>query len=179
LVRENKDAIRNKMDYDFYKLGWDAALVDLGLCKEAAWPKSLARVGKFLKSKVPSKAGVKKFFIGSPRRFMHEFRSKKLLQPGSTLREGYRARSPLEKALLYGFPLYEGGRILTGDPGQRAENIGGLLGGMTLGLGAWGPSGMLGSIAAGSLGDYLGRGLARTAKHSLGVTPDVTNIYKK
>jgi len=159
-----------------YDLGRYTVYEELGLTKEAAVPRTLLRLGKFLKSKLPSRAGVKKFMIGRPRRFAHEWRMKKTLKPGSVFREGFEAPGVFNKALLYGFPAVESVNIIRGEPGERAERIGGLLGGTALGLAAWGPTGMIGSMAAGTLGERLGRGLGRTLKYKTGVTPKAEDV---
>lgn len=161
---------------DFYTYGQQAAYSQLGLTKEGAVPRKLLRMGRFLKSKLPTRQGVKKFFMGRPRRFMHELRTKQSLKPGSVLREGFEAPGMMNKALLYGFPAYEGLNIARGEKGERAERIGGLLGGTALGLAAWGPGGLLGSMAAGALGERLGSGLGRTAKYVGRVAPRAKEI---
>lgn len=154
-----------------YDLGRHSVYSDLGLTKEAAVPRDLVRLGKTLKKKLPTWAGFKKFMIGRPRRFAHEWRMKQSLKPGSVFREGFEAPGILSKALLYGFPAVEAANIVHGEPGDRAERIGGLLGGTALGLAAWGPTGMLGSMVAGGIGERLGRGLSRTIKYKSGATP--------
>lgn len=166
------------MESDFYKQGQYDAYVQLGLLKEGAVPRVLARWGKALKSKLPTSQGVKKFFIGNPRRFAHEWRMGKTFAPGSVFREGLDAPGVLNKALLYGFPAVEAVNIARGEPGERAERIGGLLGGTALGLAAWGPTGMLGSMAAGALGERIGRGLGRTSKYMSGVTPRAADLER-
>jgi len=154
-----------------YDLGKYAVYSEMGLTKEAAMPRALSRLGKYLAKKLPTREGVKRFMIGRPRRFAHEWRMKQSLKPGSVFREGFEAPGAFNKALLYGFPAIEAANIVRGDPGERAERIGGLLGGTALGLAAWGPTGMLGSMVAGTLGERLGRGLGRTAKYVTRVSP--------
>lgn len=158
---------------DLYTYGQQDTYRALGLSKEAAMPRTLVRLGKFLKRKLPSRQGLKKFFVGRPGRAAHEWRMKQSLKPGSVFREGFSAPGPVNKALLYGFPAYEGINIAQGEKGERAERIGGLLGGTALGLAAWGPGGILGSMAAGMAGERLGRGLGRTAKYVGRTTPRV------
>lgn len=154
-----------------YELGQQEVYTSLGLTKEAAVPRVLRRIGGALKSKIPTTEAVKKFFIGQPRRFAHEWRTKQTLKPGSVFREGFAAPGVFNKALLYGFPLVEGANIIRSEPGDRAERLGGLLGGTALGLAAWGPTGLLGSMAAGAIGERLGRGLGRTSKYVTGKAP--------
>jgi hypothetical protein len=155
----------------FYIRGQLDVYTQLGMDKEAAMPRLLTRAGKFLKSKLPSQQAVKKFFMGNPRRAAHEWRMKESLKPGSVFREGFEAPGMLNKALLYGFPAVEAANIARGEKGERAERIGGLLGGTALGLAAWGPTGLLGSMAAGAVGERIGRGLGRTGKYVGRVTP--------
>lgn len=153
-----------------YIRGQQAVYDHLGIEKDAM-PRSLLRLGKYLKSKLPSEAAVKRFFIGDPRRAAHEWRMKQTLKPGSVFRKGIEAPSMLDKALLYGFPAVEAVNIARGEPGDRAERIGGLLGGTAAGLAAWGPTGLLGSMVAGGIGERIGRGLGRTTKYVSRVTP--------
>jgi hypothetical protein len=131
-------------------------------------------MGKTITSKMPTRQGVKKFFIGDPRRFAYEHRMKMHKKPGSLLREGFKAPGVMSKAMLYGLPAVEAVNIARDEPGNRAERIGGLLGGTAAGLAAWGPTGLLGSMAAGALGERFGRGVGRTAKYITGQTPKVT-----
>jgi len=158
-----------------YMQGRHAVYSQLGIDKEAA-PRSLVRFGKFLKSKLPSSGAVKRFFRGDPRRAAYEWRMSQSLKPGSVFRKGFEAPSMFDKALLYGFPAVESVNIMRGEKGERAERLGGLLGGTAAGLAAWGPTGLLGSMVAGSIGERLGRGLGRTAKYVTHKTPRAGEI---
>lgn len=159
----------------YYQYGQQDVYHRLGLTKVAAAPKILQWLGK----KLPTWQGVKRFFIGQPGRFMHEARAHKMMAPGSIMREGLVPQGVMGKALLYGFPAYEGYKIINSDPGDRAERMGGLLGGTAAGLAAWGPGGLLGSMAAGAIGERLGRGVARTGKYVAGASPRAANIQQQ
>ena len=63
--------------------------------------------------------------------------------------------------LFYGLPAYQALGIMRDPPGDRAENMGGLIGGSALGLAAFSPFGMVGSIAAGEVGDRIGRKIGK------------------
>ena len=159
----------------FYTAGQPDIYALLGLQKHAAKTRLLQSIGK----RLPSLGGVKRFLTGQPRQFMHEARTGRLWAPGSTLRQGLAAPGMLSKGLLYGLPAAEAVNIAArGEPGQRAERIGGLVGGTLGGLAAWGPGGMLGSMAVGSLGARIGTGLARTGKYTAGMTPRAEDVRR-
>lgn len=166
------------MPSSFYIQGQCDTYLRLGLEKEAGIGRTLSRAGKFLRSKLPSRQGVKKFFIGRPGRAAHEWRTKQTMAPGSVFREGFEAPGLLNKALLYGFPAVESAKIMKSEKGDRAERVGGLLGGTALGLAAWGPTGLLGSMAAGAVGERIGRGLARTGKYVGRVSPRAEELSR-
>ena len=160
-------AVTNLMSSIYYQRGQQDVYRCLGLTKEAAAPKAL----QWLAKKMPTWSGTKRFFVGRPQRFMHEVRTKQTMAPGSVLRKGLVPQGVAGKALLYGFPAVEGYKTMQSEPGDRAERMGGLLGGTAAGLAAWGPGGLLGSMAAGAIGERVGRGLARTGKYVAGATP--------
>lgn len=148
---------------DFYKLGQHEALAQLGFYKEAA-PPLLGRIGGWLAKKVPTRAGIKRFMIGDPRAFGKELLQGKALSKGSLIRQSLAAPDFLTKALFYGLPAYQAINIATDPMGNKAQRMGGLLGGNLLGLAAWRPFGILGSMAAGSLGEQLGSAVGQTGQ---------------
>lgn len=168
-----------KMSSYYQNMGYQDAYRCLGMPKYAAAPGMLASAGKWALNKLPSWSGVKKFFIGNPRMFAHEVRSGKALAPGSLVRQGMAAPGYWSKGLLYGLPAVEAVNIARSDSGDRADRIGGLVGGTLGGLAAWGPGGILGSMAVGAVGERLGRGLVRTGKYVTGVTPKAEDVQQQ
>lgn len=137
----------------YFEKGAADACAQLGLTKEAINWGGVATKAKGLGSKALE------FMVGSPKKFMGEIRSGKALAPGSMVRESFRAPGLLNKAMFYGFPAVEAGNILTSSSENKGQELGGLIGGSALGIAAFRPLGMVGSIAAGTLGDYVGRGI--------------------
>lgn len=121
-------------------------------------PSILRRMGGLVSAKLPSAKNVKQFFIGQPRRFAHEVRTGKTLEPGGMLRESFSEglKDPLSVGLMYGLPAYETVNIATDTEGNKGSRIGGLLGGTALGMGLWKPLGFAGSSIAGLLGESAG-----------------------
>ena len=144
-----------------YKEGVQLALEDFGIEKNAFIGNALRTTGRFLKSKLPTKQGVKEFFVGSPREFFSQVRRGTAHKPGGLLHESFRAPGTFNKALFYGLPGYEMARTAFDDEGNKAERLGGQLGGNLLGLAAWKPFGLVGSIGAGILGDVAGSAVGR------------------
>ncbi len=156
-----------------YAQGRADALSSLGLTKVAIStlrpsPSMLKRFGGWLRKKAPTKTGVRDFFIGDPRRFGREIAKGHPLGKGSLVRESFHAPDMLSKVMFYGMPAVETAGIAMDDEGDKARRIGGSLGGAALGLAAYRPLGMVGSIAADAVGRSLGGGIGQTAKHLAG-----------
>jgi hypothetical protein len=102
-------------------------------------------------------------------------RPKQFLQkPWETIKDSFKMtpvdpKAPIKSRLMryggmglfYGLPAYQAMQIMKDPPGNRAENMGGLIGGSALGLAAFSPFGMVGSIAAGEVGDRIGRKIGK------------------
>jgi len=125
----------------------------------------LRRAGWWLKKKLPAGSDVRKFFIGDPKQLGRELLSGKALQKGGLIREGFRADTPLAKAMFYGLPAAETISIASGDEPDKAKRIGETLGATALGLATWKPLGMLGSMALDPVGRGLGGAVGQTAGH--------------
>ncbi len=155
----------------FYEQGRGDAFQALGLEKTAAIPgvgmlgRGARAAGGWLKSKIPTWKGTKEFMIGNPRQFAEEVAAGKATGKGSLLRESFKVDSPYMKALLYGMPAVEAGSIAMDDEGRKAQRLGETLGGTALGLAAYRPFGLLGSMAADTLGRRLGAGIGQTADY--------------
>lgn len=156
-------------------VGRQEALSNLGLVKEAAGTPLFyraplkKRMWKWLSTKARGlgrSAG--EMMIGSPRRFGREIASGRALAKGGLLRESFRAPDMLSKALFYGFPAYEAGSIMLDDDPNKARRVGASLGGAALGLAAWRPLGMVGSMGADYIGRGLGGAIGQTAGHVAG-----------
>ena len=155
----------------FYEQGWGDAFQELGLEKTSAVPgvgalgRGARAAGGWLKSKIPTWKGTKEFMVGNPRQFAEEIAAGKATSKGSLLRESFKVDSPYMKALLYGMPAVEAGSIAMDDEGRKAQRLGETLGGTALGLAAYRPFGLLGSMAADTLGRRLGAGIGQTADY--------------
>jgi hypothetical protein len=93
------------------------------------------------------------------------------VSPGM-LREGFMpGKGPMGAVvggLLYGLPAYESYKVMKGDAPDKAEQLGKILGGTALGLGTWRAFGLLGSMAATPVGEYIGAGAARAGRKAFG-----------
>ena len=155
---------------------------DLGMTKEAglrsafmaAAPKATAlgramlRSGrdKFVggaKAMLPTRKGLREFAIGDPKRFIQELRSGTALGKGSLIRESMHAPDMMSKAMFYGLPAVEAGGIILDDEGNKGRRLAGSIGGAALGLAAWKPLGMAGSIGADILGRRVGESIGGVA----------------
>jgi len=155
---------------DYYAQGRDDVFASLGITKVAVpiIPKApLLRRAKWWLSKKLPKWGrtAKEMAIGSPKQFMGEIAQGKALAPGSLIRQSFHAPGLLNKAFWYGLPAYEGIQIMRSDEPGKAARMGGLLGGTALGIAAWRPLGILGSMGLGMLGERVGAGIGQTARH--------------
>ena len=156
-----------------YLAGQKSALQTLGMTKTARVlykPSIFKRIGGWLKKKAPTKTGFRDFMIGDPKRFAREVASghpiKGLPGKGRTLiQESFHAPDMLSKAMFYGLPAVETAGIALDDEGNKAQRIGGSLGGAALGLAAYRPLGMIGSIGADMVGRSLGGGIGKTVGH--------------
>jgi hypothetical protein len=132
-------------------------------------PHFLARaatgIKAWAKNQVPTKTGIRNFFVGDPRRFAEEVVSGKALGKHGLIRDSLRAPGLLNKAMFYGLPAYEGVNIARDNEPDKAKRIGALAGATTLGLAAFRPLGLLGSIGASYAGDRLGGGIGQTADY--------------
>lgn len=150
-----------------YELGHYNTLVSMGISKEAsagAAARAASGVGRFA-----GKAGklFKDIMIGSPFKAIDQIRAGTALAPGGLIRGGFDPGKGLLGlgigGLMYGYPAYEGYKIIKSREPNKAEQIGKLLGGTLAGLGTWKAFGMLGSTAAHtvgrSLGGMLGKGV--------------------
>lgn len=159
---------------NMYSKGRADALRSLGLTKMAAGvsilhrPSLWKRFSGWARKKVPTRTGVRNFFIGDPRRFGKEIVKGKALGKGSLIRESFHAPDMFSKAMFYGLPAVEGVGVAFDEEGNKARRIGETLGGAALGLAAYRPLGMVGSIGADILGRSLGGGIGQTASHLAG-----------
>lgn len=156
-----------------YIAGQESALSTLGITKTAVSvgyrPSVLKRLGGWLKKKAPTRTGFRDMMIGDPKRFAKELASGHLFKgvgKGKTLiRESFRAPDMFSKAMFYGMPAVETAGIALDDEGDKTRRIGGSLGGAALGLAAYRPLGMIGSIGADMVGRSLGGGIGQAAAH--------------
>jgi hypothetical protein len=148
---------------DPYSSGYSDALRVLGVDfeKTAGVGNVVRRAGGWLRGKLPSRKAVGEFFVGSPRQFVDEIRQGKALSKGSLIHKSFEAPGAFNKMLFYGMPGYEMARTAFDDQGNKAERLGGQLGGNLLGLAAFRPLGLLGSMGAGVAGDVLGSAVGR------------------
>jgi hypothetical protein len=113
--------------------------------------------------------GFKNFMIGDPKAMMQQYRQggfKRLLAKGTVtqapglIRQSF-PQGKLSKGLMYGLPAIEAAKVVGDDDPNKLRRLGGIAGGTALGLAAWRPLGMLGSMAAGSLGEAAGSGFLK------------------
>jgi hypothetical protein len=158
-----------------YKSGYQNALNSLGLTKiavsvtQAGAAMPLARrAGQWLKAKLPAFGrSLKEMTIGSPLEFGREIVEGKALAPRSLIRQSFHTPGMLNKLLWYGIPAYQAAGILQSQEPNKAERMGGMLGGTVLGMGAFRPLGLAGSMALGTLGERVGEGVVRAGKSFL------------
>lgn len=160
----------------FYAAGRQSALRLFGLEKQAvsvaAGAPLLRRAGWWLRGKAPTISATKRFLIGDPRKFGKELMQGKATGKGSLLRQSFHAPDTLSKVLFYGLPAVEASTIAMDAEPDKAKRVGRALGGAALGLAAWRPLGMVGSMAADTLGRGVGGVIGQTAGHLAGkVTP--------
>lgn len=169
---------------EVYNNGREYALCTLGLSKTAAFssPSMLRRAGSWLRKKAPTRTGVRDFMIGDPKRFAKEIASGHPLkgqrgQGKTLLQESFNAPDMLSKTLFYGLPAVESAGIAMDSEGDKAQRIGGSLGGAALGLAAYRPLGMVGSMFADAAGRHVGRGIGKTVQNignaGASATPEV------
>lgn len=155
-----------------YKIGYRDAFHQLGLEKIAVsvgtGAPMLRRLKWWLQKKMPTKSGLRQFAVGDPRRFGSELMRGKAFGKGSLVRQGFHAPDAFSKVMFYGFPAVEAGSVALDEEGDKAKRIGQTLGGAALGLAAWRPLGMVGSMAADVLGRRLGGAVGQTASHLVG-----------
>lgn len=152
-----------------YQVGRRDAFLKLGMHKEAIavgrTAPLLRRLGTWMRSKVPTKQGIQEFAIGDPQRFAEELAQGKAFGKGSLVRSGFKAESPIEKATFYAMPALEAGSTIADDRGEKGRRLGETLGGTALGLAAWRPFGMVGSMVADTLGRRIGGAAGQTAEY--------------
>lgn len=164
-----------------YTLGKQAAATVLGLDKVAVplvtRPSFWARAAKGISPYLPTWKGTKEMMIGNPGQFMGELRDNKALAKGSLIREGFKAPGMLNKAFFYGMPALDAVNIMRSDSPNKAEELGGSVGGMLAGTAAFRPVGMLGSMVAGTAGSMLGKSLVSKGRGLLtGGAPEAASI---
>lgn len=161
-----------------YSSGYEDALRILGADfeKTAGIGQTLRGAGRFIKNKLPSRKAVGEFFVGSPRKFIDEVRQGKALSKGSLIHESFKAPGTFNKMMFYGMPGYEMARTAFDDQGDKAGRLGSQLGGNLLGIAAFRPFGMLGSMGAGMLGDYVGSKVGRRVGN-IGAKP--AEVYQR
>lgn len=126
----------------------------------------LRRAGWWLKKKLPQwGTTAKEIAVGRPKQFMEELAKGKAFGKGSLIRQSFHAPGVLNKVFWYGLPAYEGLQIMRSDDPNKAGRMGGLLGGTALGIAAWRPLGIVGSMGAGMLGERIGSGVGQTAEY--------------
>jgi hypothetical protein len=128
--------------------------------KHALSPKTLRRI----KSWLPTAKGVKRFFIGEPKKFVRELKGGRALSKGSLIREGFTAPDLLSKAMFYGLPALDVVSVARSDSPDKPGDIGSILGGTVGGMAAYRPFGLVGSILAGMGGSALGRGIVSAGR---------------
>lgn len=152
----------------------------------------LQNVAKGAKQRIPKMLeGTKRVMIGDPKRVMSEFNRgglKRLFQKADPakrrsagiMRESMSTPDLLSKALFYGVPAVEAGGIALDNEGDKGRRIGETVGSAALGMAAWKPFGILGSMALdpvgrgiggsiGSLGDAAASGLRQKSEESAGI----------
>jgi len=154
---------------DYYTAGQTAVLEALGISKVATpvivRAPLLRRAGWWLQKKLPQWGkSLKEMAIGEPGKFVDELSRGKALSKGSLVRKSFHAPGMLNKVFWYGLPAYEGVQILRDDDPDKWGRMGGLIGGTALGIGAFRPLGIVGSMGAGMLGEHIGAGIARTGR---------------
>jgi len=147
---------------DVYGIGQEEALQSLGITKVAWKAPLMKRMGRWLLKKAPTWKGTREFAIGTPVQFGKEIMRGKALSKGSLMRQSLHAPDMFSKAMFYGFPAVEAGGIMLDSEANKARRVGEALGGATLGLAAYRPLGMLGSIGADMLGRSIGGGIGQT-----------------
>lgn len=164
----------------FYNAGIDTTLATYGITKMAAGGASMAgSAARWVKNRFTGDRlksmgrGIKEFAVGNPGKFWEEVRAGKALAPGSLVREGLKAPTILDKALFYGLPAYEVGTTLGDHAGDKANRVGATLGASALGMAAFKPLGMLGALAASSLGGAVGGGAGTAFGHATGIGNDI------
>lgn len=153
-----------------YEMGYRDALEKLGMEKVAVGPLAaraplLRRAKWWLQKKMPTKSGVRQFLVGDPHRFGEELMAGKALRKGSLFRQSFHAPDAFSKVMFYGLPAVEAGSIALDEEGDKAKRVGQTLGGAALGLAAWRPLGMVGSMAADVLGRRLGGAVGQTGAY--------------
>ena len=157
-----------------YKQGYVDALSSLGMDKVAVRvgyrSPFIKRVGNWFRKKAPTKTGIRNMLIGDPKRFAREIASGRPIrgykgQGRTMIRDSFYAPDMLSKMMFYGLPAVETAGIALDDEGDKAKRIGGSLGGAALGLAAYRPLGMVGSIGADMIGRSLGGGIGKTVEH--------------
>ena len=152
-----------------FDTGHQDALKRLGLEKIAVMVPGkaplLRRMGQWLRQKAPTRSGVQRFLVGDPRQFGREIMQGKALGKGSLLRKSFHAPDAFSKVMFYGLPAVDVASTALDDKGDKGRRIGETLGGAALGLAAWRPFGMLGSMAADTLGRRLGGAMGQTSEY--------------
>lgn len=171
-----------------FESGWDDVISALGLTKTAlAVPPAAASqlAGKAMSTgvnaatKTPWYTSVRKGAIGEPINFGKELLSGKAFTREGMMYDGLRARSTMDKALLYGLPAFMGYQTMKSDAPDKAQQMGGLVA-STLGTNAlFRPFGMLGSMLAYPALDRIGRGAVNVAQKATGTfgQSDAQNPY--
>jgi len=125
----------------------------------------LWRAQRWLHKKAPTWKGVREEMFGQPTRLVKEIARGKALSKGSVIRESFNTPTALTKMMFYGFPAVESAGIALDDEGNKATRIGGALGGGLLGLGAYKPLGLVGSMAMDPIGRSIGSAVGQTVGH--------------
>ncbi len=149
--------------FDAYGAGREDTLTSLGLLKVAAYNSLWRRAGRWASRKLPTARGVGQAMVGSPRQFAGEIAKGRVFSKGSLVRQGMKAPDPLSKLMFYGVPAVETAGIAIDDSGNKAQRIGASLGGSAMGLAAYRPLGLLGSMAADPIGRSIGGAMGQTA----------------
>jgi hypothetical protein len=143
-----------------YIAGRADALQSLGLVKVA---KPWQRLKDWAWKKIPTWHTVKREMIGQPSEFADEIAMGRALDRKSLIRESFKAPNALSKAMFYGLPAVETISVLADEKDHKAKRIGGVLGSAALGLGAYRPLGMVGSMALDPVGRAIGEAVGQTA----------------
>jgi hypothetical protein len=156
-----------------YHHGYNAALHQLGLEKNAAFLPKLKSFGKAVGTNL----------WGQPGNFVRELRSGTAFGKDSLLAEGFKAPKLWQKALMYGFPAVSAIQTLRSNDPDKAGAIGGLIGGTALSTAAFGPFGMLGAAPASFAGEFLGKRLVHGTQRIFGVgnrqVPQYTSLQQR